>query len=502
MAQWRERHHTITVLSLFFVLTCFRGFALSNGNPFGIWVGEPSNNMIESVKGLNSSMIHGHLHWVEFEPSDDDFHFDKFEDDLNMWNSEGIHMTYVIKIGRNWATGDSPSQQRPSHVPLDLNEVWDPDYGYSETYYDFIYNFITYCNVPVKRVKCIIIENEPDSPYWFDGTCAEFVGIIKTAYKAAKDADPDILVTCGGSASMSFGLFLPRQMIELHNSEGLFTEDQILDFANDYWRRYRYNPCFDSYEEIEAWAMDPERRNWTFFTNFIDNLVIDELPGDPLTIDAFNFHYTEDYRHIQHIVKFLEYRLYSLNDYPTIPLCSDHMGFRIPKGSDGKIDFGYLRSFDHVNDVFKYLVICLYNNFPMIQHYQMLAPQSPWVGDKASLGVVDGGGNEIWHPSAGAFKTVAGLISDKYLPLRDEPKVVADVSFYPFYYVENEEYEPVTAVWTESASPVTLKVPIPGAYSTIRRIDYMGETRDRVVPHDRIVEHTFTGTPYFYQLLD
>jgi hypothetical protein len=482
-------------------------FSAENSSPFGIWLGEESENEIDYVQELHCSMIHGHVWWSKFEPFDDEYNFDYYGNEIERWKNAGISITYVIKTGQFWATGDPESlpfsEQRPSHVPLDLSKEWDPEYAYSETYYDFIHTFITSCNVPEKRVPVIIIENEPETPYWFSGNEVEYLGLLKTAYKAAKDADPEIKVLNGGPASMGMGFIILREMVELHEQFGMFSEEEILETGNGYYRRFKFEPPWKTYERLYNYVTDPEKRSYRFVTNVLNNLIIDELPGDPCTVDAVNFHFVEDYQYLDHIVKFFNYRLYTVNNYSPIPLCSDHLGQRIPKiqGPRGGevLDSQYQGSIICAYDHFKYLVAALYHRFPLIEHYQMLAGET-FFGDKASLGSCKGE-SEVWHRSAGAYRTVAGLIGGKYVPSRAEPLVRQSVKIYQFSRRDNPEEEPIIAAWTDIDPPVTLTLKIPGHYSRIRRVNYLEETDYIEVPPDRLVTHTFNRIPFFYVLL-
>ena len=47
--------------------------------PFGIWVGTSGEQYIEHVRNFNVDMIHDHVWWIKFEPSDDDFRYEYHE---------------------------------------------------------------------------------------------------------------------------------------------------------------------------------------------------------------------------------------------------------------------------------------------------------------------------------------------------------------------------------------------------------------------------------------
>jgi hypothetical protein len=473
---------------------------------FGVHLGEESNHDKLCVQNICAENIHGHVWWAKFEPSDDEYDFDYYEEEIERFYNSGITINYVFKTGQFWATGDPDTipyyQQRPSHVPVDLSATWDPVYGYSESYYDFIHSFVTFSNTPVKRVKFLIIEDEPETEYWFAGTARQYTGLLKTAYKAAKDADPDILVLNGGPSSMSMGIILPREMIELNEKYNLYTEDYILKTTNRYWRRYRFSPSFSSYEQLEQYVTnDAKWRSYTFVTTLLDNLVIDELPDKPLTVDAVNFHFTEDYIFIDSIVDFFQYHMYIRNDYPEIPLCSDHLGIRIPRIEGDIMDPTYERSILCAYDQFKYMIDARYRRLILIAHYRMLRGQK-YFWDKCALGHVDEEGDERPYHSAGAFKTVASILTDMYEPSWDEPRKMNNVKFYRFSRKKNPATAPVLAAWTDAEDPVTITVKIPGSFDTIRRMDYRGQTIDIDIPPDRHIEHTFTEEPFFYFLLD
>jgi hypothetical protein len=498
------------MMCFYFIPLVFTEDCHAASNPFGIWLGAPRDNLENDVCSFNVNMIHGHVYWSKFEPSDDDYRFDYYDGELSRWEDEGIVVSWVMKIGRLWATGDPDTlnfgDQKPSHVPVDLFDEWNSTYGYCPSYYDYIHRFVLFCNTPIRRINHIIICAEPESPSWFTGSASEYTRLLKTAYKAAKDADPDIHVVLGGTSSSGMGMVLIREMLERHSEEGAFTEDEILRFANGYHNRKSYGNFWNSYDRMVEEITDPDSfgRPYDFLTHVIDNLRIDELPGEPLAIDIVNFHFYEEYTYLKPIIDWFNYRLCTVNDYHPLPVGSAQSGVRVPKvwieGEGPVMDPEYEKSPECARDHVKYLIEALYRRMIKVIHFQMHKSET-YLMDKASLcGFY--GDEKSWNPSAQGVRTVTILIGEEYIPSQGVPLRENGVRIYPFVSRSNPGREPLFVGWSESESPVNICIDIPERYRRIRKLDFRGESEDIPLQGDGIFEEEFTAEPFFYLLLD
>jgi hypothetical protein len=289
----------------------------------------------------------------------------------------------TIKIGTGWpARQDGRSHRKNTSLPPnDLREHWDPQWGYSKSYYRFIYTFVAHYS---DDLKAIIIENEMNAPRFWAGTKEEYVRVLKTAYLAAHRAKPGIIVMDGGIASGALGPVMIREMIASRPSE----PEAVLAYANQFFaktksRRFRWN----SLGELRKWANRE-------FLNVQHDRINYYLANSAGARDWLAIHYYEDVRFLDDVVRWIRSKL--SEEERSIPIAITEYGIR---NLDPEYDPGGV---DQASEVCKKLVTGLSLEMKLMVWYSLKEDAL----DK--VGLLNGDGS--WRPAARAFEFLAGKI--------------------------------------------------------------------------------------------
>ncbi len=268
--------------------------------------------------GLGVGWMRVPVEWRFFEPEDDDFNFNAGQEAwLQAMEARGINMTPVIRIGQDtdlvdfWATGHYPQRPDASVPPLDLLDTFDPTYGYSESYYDYIYTFVDHYS---GRIDRITIENEINTDeFWYTGdsptnTALKYIRILTTARMASNDADPDILVLDSGMGSGSWGAPIAKDRYDA----GDWTWQEARDFLQAYYDR----DAFVRRDLPQIWSISSVGQLQSFFNEVevqfnydrvvtvLQNLYSADL--GMLLVDELNFKYTGDPWLLNEIVAWID----------------------------------------------------------------------------------------------------------------------------------------------------------------------------------------------------
>jgi hypothetical protein len=225
---------------------------------------------------------------------------------LDELEPRGINLAPVVNIGRCWMSGftGAPADY-PSMPPADLSATWSPETGYSPTYYAFIHWLVSN---HLGRLDHLTIENEANATNFWGGTAEQYIRVLKTAYKAAHDADPDITIFDSGMGSGVWGAMILRDRYET----GSYTEGQLLDFANAYYDRDAYvlaslgrtypQNAFASFGELHDWL----------YSSFVNDqyqratYMLAHMGG---SVDALNFKFTGDWWLYQDVVDYIRMKM-------------------------------------------------------------------------------------------------------------------------------------------------------------------------------------------------
>ncbi len=148
--------------------------------------------------------------WIEPSPPVNGVHcynWTRLDELIREYQESGFDVQIIVKTANPWAcTGyetDLREMFRKSYPPKD--EYWDD-------YYQFIYNLVErydgdgYNDMPglLRPVLYYEIESEAHNPTFWAGTIDDYRRLLKTAYTAAKQANPEVKIILSG---INFGDF-------------------------------------------------------------------------------------------------------------------------------------------------------------------------------------------------------------------------------------------------------------------------------------------------------
>jgi len=267
-------------------------------NPFGV-VDHLHRDESDSVRAA----------WMRFpeavyqmEPSAGVFN-QNLSSTLDNLEARGINMAPVLNIGRCWMSGFSGEPaDYPSMPPADLTDTWSTETGYSPSYYAFIYWIVSN---HAGRLDHLTIENEANAPNFWGGTAEQYVRVLKTAYKAAHDADPNITIFDSGMGSGVWGALIVRDRYEA----GGYTEAQLLAFANAYYARDAY-----VLEQLHRTYPQAPFPNFSALLDFLydQSFVVEQYERGTYmlahmggAVDALNFKFTGDWWLYQDVLDYI-----------------------------------------------------------------------------------------------------------------------------------------------------------------------------------------------------
>jgi hypothetical protein len=143
--------------------------------------GETMDNIVTQARMMSQAgiqIVRFDFDWKDVEPSDDNFVFTKYDAIINKLKAKGIKALGILDYGNTWS---------------------DPTTGNTEEinrFADFTYNTVKHFKDDVKFWQ---IWNEPNNEvYWPAPSAANYTKLMKAAYGAAKQADPEAVVVQGG----------------------------------------------------------------------------------------------------------------------------------------------------------------------------------------------------------------------------------------------------------------------------------------------------------------
>lgn len=218
---------------------------------------------------------------------------------------KGIIPIPVIRtVGASWATGgNDPSVSFP---PLDLENEFSQEYGFSKSYYLFIKAIAEHWQ---GKFPIIVIENEVTANNFWQGTMNDYLKLLKTAKKAFMDTGQNIRIADSGLASPIWGLLITQQMLK--NGE----KKEALEFFNAYISEHPGFKQLSSIHELEEFFAETKVIEVLEEAKFL----LDKLPK---YVDIINFHYYENPLLLPTVINYLRQRTNNM------PLMSNEMGIR------------------------------------------------------------------------------------------------------------------------------------------------------------------------------
>jgi hypothetical protein len=258
--------------------------------------------------------------WKKCPKEDGKYKWDKMLDKKMDKKVDGkpVKLLLMIKCGNHG---------EPSDPPADLKKQWDSKHGHSESYYDWVFNLVKEFG---SCIEALTIENEVNEKQFWTGTVDEYLMLLKTAYKAAHDAKPDIVVTDSGFPSSHWVWVIAQDRLK----SGAKPED-VLRFVRSYLERREAGEAGAKRNLIPGDVKDLrkkcESRNESFIRKFFKH-----AKG---SVDWINFHYYEPPELLDDVIEWLRAELKD-NGMDGVPLMCNEFGIRKKEGAE--IDF-YLK---------------------------------------------------------------------------------------------------------------------------------------------------------------
>lgn len=268
------------------------------------------------------------VQWKYVERSDDQFTWGAYDGWLAEMEARDINMTPVLVIGKVWANwqlddpwgqNDPPeslpefdgSPEGASRVPNDLEATYNPAHGYSASYYDFVYQWVSRYGDVIDRIT---IENEVNAANFWESQINGYRRILATARKAALDANPNVLVFESGMGSGSWGVAIADDRYD--DGQGVWTPTETIAFIKGYYARdifvqSAFGPtlaAMDTQGELESFlALPSVQDNNTRVTTVLDNLYSTDL--DMMLVDGLNLKFTGDDWYVDELVGWINERI-------------------------------------------------------------------------------------------------------------------------------------------------------------------------------------------------
>ncbi len=427
----------------------------------------------DGVAELGGHWMRVPLDWRYIEPVDDEFNWNSA---LTTWLDEmdarSINASCVVAIGQMWASGYPDGKgEWPSSPPVDLQTTFDPVFGYSETYYDFIFNVCTFYR---DRIDRLTIENEVNTQEFWVGTMDEYRRVLATAAKAVEDAAPEILVFDSGLGSGSWGAAAAEWM---HRS-GDYTEDEVLAFVNEYYEYDVFAPFqFNDYQELIFWLQQPFVQHNNKHVRYI-------LATVPPYIDGMNFKFTESHWLLPPLVDWMDAQLADFGY--SVPLKINNEGSNWPRATE----------FDEGRNLFKLVVMSLSKGVEQTLWF----PYSNETTSTPRRGLYDETGART--KQADAFENLCLRLGTEY---RFTAHDSLDANVLRYRFARESDTEPTMDVmwWDDGGhgpGTQTVTYALPEGTESITRFDYDGAWTTIDVTGDSLTTQvSHIGRIYVYE---
>ncbi|MEE8637831.1 MAG: family 1 glycosylhydrolase [Candidatus Margulisiibacteriota bacterium] len=141
---------------------------------------EDLDRTIQMMSEIGVQFVRFDFDWKDIEPENEDFDFSKYENIIAKLKEKNIKILGILTLrpGGSWSDPTTGDEQEIDHFA------------------DFAYNTVKHFKTDVKFWE---IWNEPNNDFfWEDPSFVNYTKLLRAAYGAVKQADPDAVVILGG----------------------------------------------------------------------------------------------------------------------------------------------------------------------------------------------------------------------------------------------------------------------------------------------------------------
>jgi hypothetical protein len=202
----------------------------------------------------------------------------------------GITLMLKIRVGRCWVTAGDAQYTRGSKNKTE--SAMPTDMG---AYSDFVGSVVE--RYSPRGVQKYAIENEVNSPSYWDGSADDYVRLTTAAAKAVRAADPAAKVVDAGMSSTSYGYAIADQLLRAGSVDAA-VQAYSAYFQRRIGTRDRI-PAVSNAAQLQA-VLDSEhgRRNLAF-------LAAAKLLAERRVVDVRQVHFYEPWNNVPRLVSFV-----------------------------------------------------------------------------------------------------------------------------------------------------------------------------------------------------
>jgi len=241
------------------------------------WMNDDLNGSLSLVEELKAKWVRCGMAWEQIEPSPGKYDWEHLDRVVNQTWQHNLHLLVTLRAFNPWAGIRIPEKQNQARAHRAATPPKD------------MAQFARFVKAVAARYKgrgvCWQIENEPNLDVYWLGTREEYVQLLKTAYTAIHESDPDAVVVSAGIACEFFEhLGAPQQRLaRLKQWFDAVFESRAFDAIDmhNYFIPEEGNPwgiTFGGYiHAVKSWMNEKGVRVPLWITEF-------DFPSGPLTV--------------------------------------------------------------------------------------------------------------------------------------------------------------------------------------------------------------------------
>lgn len=180
---------------------------------------EFKDRFLEAAAAIGAVAYRMDMSWNVLQPEPDVWRWDGLDEAVDLAEAHGLFIQPLVAYGNPWAVSDETRRLAEERGESSLIWRYPPRKEPWETFNrELAERYGT-------RMQYYEIWNEPDISF-FRGTAREYVDLLRTAYNAIKETDPEILVSTAGFTSLSHPE-LDRELQTLTFTEGRDSFDVV-----------------------------------------------------------------------------------------------------------------------------------------------------------------------------------------------------------------------------------------------------------------------------------